>query len=309
MATHEPDGEMSWQSRLLAGFLRVAIRSVVGGTTDILALRRRLLRVDRLFPDTRGAFRRTPVKLEEITGSWYSVPESREDRVILYLHGGGFFMPLMRLQLPFLQGLCVATRARAFVPDYRLVPEHPFPTATQDCHAAYRHLLMEGCDPRRMMFVGDSAGGNLTLTTLMQARDASEPLPACAALLSPTTDLTLSGDSFKTNAGRDASFPATMAAQHLRAYVPRESVQARHPLASPLFGDFSELPPLLIQAGSHELLTDDSVRAARIAGDHGVDVDLQIWPRMQHIFQMYQWVPEARRALADIADFGEARWR
>jgi acetyl esterase/lipase len=298
---------MSWQSRFLSFYLRSTVRSVFGRTRDIRTLRARLLKVDRLFPGTKGVLERELVEFEDFSGEWFRVPESREDRVILYLHGGAFCLPLLKLQLPFLQRLCRLTRARAFVPHYRLVPEHPFPAAPRDCYAAYQYLVSDGCDPKRLTILGDSAGGTLTLTTLMQARDAADPLPACAAMLSPATDLTLSGASFRSNERRDASFPAETVARHLAAYVPLDSAQARDPLASPLFGDYRGLPPLLFQVGSYELIADDSVRTARKAEEHGVEVDLQVWSRMQHVFQMHQWLPEAQQALAAIVAFSDAR--
>ncbi|SAL27386.1 alpha/beta hydrolase domain-containing protein [Caballeronia peredens] len=235
------------------------------------------------------------------SGEWL-VPETRPRATIFYLHGGGYYFGSPRSHRAITFGLASRAQAAVFSLDYRLAPEHRFPAALDDSIAAYRRLLADGIDAHSIVIAGDSAGGGLALATLLALRDAGDPLPAAAVLFSPWTDLTCSGASMQTNEGRDPMFHAAVfprvAAQYLGA------ADARNPYASPLFGEFDGLPPLLIQAGDTELLLDDSTRVAEKARAAGVAVELQIWSGVPHIFQIWApFMPEASEALTRAAAF------
>ncbi|GJH23294.1 alpha/beta hydrolase [Caballeronia novacaledonica] len=234
-------------------------------------------------------------------GEWLT-PPTNPRATILYLHGGGYYFCSPRSHRAITFGLATRSNASVFSLDYRLAPEHRFPAALDDSVAAYRRLLGDGVPAQSIAIAGDSAGGGLALATLLALRDADDPLPAAAVLFSPWTDLTCSGESMRTNDGHDPMYHASVfplvAAQYLGA------ADARNPYASPVFGEFEGLPPLLIQVGDTELLLDDSTRIATKARAAGVRVELEIWRNVPHIFQIWApFMPEARDALARAAAF------
>jgi acetyl esterase/lipase len=184
--------------------------------------------------------------------------------------------------------------------DYRLAPEHPFPAALEDCLAAYRWLLGTGISPLDIVIAGDSAGGNLTLTTLLSLRDAGDPLPAAAVCIAPMTDLEGTGESFRTK--DDPALTAEFALKVARHYAGDHDL--RLPLLSPYHGDLRGLPPLLIQVGGDEILLSDATRLADDARAAGVEVHLAVWPKMWHVWHVFApSLPEARRAIDDIGAF------
>jgi len=241
------------------------------------------------------------VSANGVNCEWFAAPVDDEQRVVLYLHGGGFMTHLPSAYRVFARRLSGALNARVLLPDYRLAPEHPFPAATDDCLEVYRWILAQGIDPKRIIIAGDSAGGNLSLVTAMRIRDAGLPAPGCVVMLSPTTDLTGASASLKYNRHRDPML-VPEALEFVRGtYAP--TTQPTHPWLSPIQDSFERLPPLLFHAGSTELLVDDSIRAADKAHWAGVPVELEIWPGMPHVFQMMGVLPEARAAIARIARF------
>jgi acetyl esterase/lipase len=231
---------------------------------------------------------------------WFGAPELAEQRgTLLYLHGGAWVLHLPSLYQRFAAELSVATGLRVLLVDYRLAPENPYPAATDDCVAVYRALVESGLAPAAV--AGDSAGGSLTLVTLMRARDAGLPMPACAVLLSPSTDLTLSGASARYNAEADPMFSSASGDLLPALYCPG---QARlHPWLSPLFGQWNGLPALYFIAASTEMLLDDSIRAQDRAVHAGVDARIDVWPEVPHVFPLFSFLPEARQAVAQIVEF------
>ncbi|GLU32973.1 alpha/beta hydrolase [Trinickia caryophylli] len=221
---------------------------------------------------------------------------------VLYLHGGGYYFCSPKSHRSLVFQLAVLTGARTFSLAYRLAPEHPFPAALDDALAAYRHLIASGAPPGSVVIAGDSAGGGLALATLVALRDAGDPLPAAALLFSPWTDLAATGATLATNDGADPMFRGAAVARAARFYV--GGADPRHPYVSPLYADFTGLPPLLIEAGASEVLLDDARRAAARAHAAGVEVDFRIWPKMPHVWQIFApFVPEARRSLERAAAF------
>jgi epsilon-lactone hydrolase len=234
-----------------------------------------------------------------VPAMWLIPEGGAEDRAIQYVHGGGYVLGSMHLYRNLCGHLATQAGCRVLDVDYRLAPEHPHPAAVQDSTTAYRWLLDQGFQPEHLAISGDSAGGGLTMATLVAVRDAGAPLPAAAAPISPWVDLEGVGGSMATNAELDLIVQAAglrdMAALFLDGGDPHD------PLAAPLHADLSGLPPLYIQVGGHETLLDDSLRLAERARAAGVEVELEVFDEMQHVFQVYCGnVPEATDAVAKI---------
>jgi acetyl esterase/lipase len=237
-----------------------------------------------------------------VKADWFTTPESEDDRVILYLHGGGYSFGSPTSHRGMISRLAKAARARVLALDYRLAPEHPFPAAVEDSTAAYRWLLAQGYRPIKIAISGDSAGGGLTFATLVALRDARVPLPAAAVPISPWVDLEATGESMKTRAAVDPMVQkdgiSGIAAQYLGATDPR------NPLAAPLYADLKGLPPLLIHVGDCETLLSDATRIAENAKQAGVKVDLKVYPEMIHVWHMFADIlPESRQAIEEIGAF------
>ena len=226
----------------------------------------------RLLPMAEGMLA-SPVDAYGVPSEWIDIRDTRSDRVFLYLHGGGYFIGSCQSHRGFVSHIAKACRCRVLLPEYRLAPEHPFPAGLLDARAAYRFLLAQGYSPDCIIVGGESSGGGLTLALLQTLRDEGMPMPAGAVLLSPWTDLLGTGDSLHTRARQDPWLrPAGIP---LLANRYRGTAATNHPLVSPLFGDLSGLPPMLIHAGNDEILLDDSTRLESKARSAGVDVSLK----------------------------------
>jgi monoterpene epsilon-lactone hydrolase len=241
-----------------------------------------------------------------VKADWFTTPESENDRVILYLHGGGYIFGSPTSHRGIISRLAKAARARVLALDYRLAPEHPFPAAVEDSTAAYRWLLEQGYKPSKIALAGDSAGGGLTIATLVALREAKTPLPAAAVPISPWVDLEGTGESMKTRAAVDPMVQkegiAGIAAQYLGQTDPK------NPLAAPLYADLKGLPPLLIHVGDAETLLSDATRIAEKAKQAGVKVDLKIYPEMIHVWHLFADIlPEAQQAIEEIGGFVRLR--
>lgn len=223
--------------------------------------------------------------------------------VLLYLHGGGFIGCSPETHRPLVASLVRRLQGEAFVPAYRLAPEHPHPAALHDAMAAYRHLVHDrGIAPSRIVITGDSAGGGLALALVMALRDDGEPLPAGVAMFSPWTDLAGTGPSLDENSDRCAMFAGETIRRASHFYL--GDMDPMHPLVSPLFGDFGGLPPLLLHASQDEVLRDDATRVADRARQAGVPVTLRLWRHVPHVWQFFAAVlPEARESLHDAVAF------
>ena len=296
----------SLRSQALNAFLRVTLGRPLTDDDDVIALRRHYEKLDARQFRVAPPLERSPTLTGGVPGEWVQAPESRVERVLLYLHGGSFAYRFPNAHASLAGRLARPLRARVLLPDYRLAPEHPFPAAVEDCHAAYRGLLAQGVDPRNIVLAGDTAGGNLALVTMLRARAAGEPLPACAVLLSPALDCTLGSPSMAEFDGRDPMIRLASLLVLRRLYVPSPH-QYTEPEVSPLFADFRGFPPLLFQAGTTELLRDEATRAADRAFAAGVDVELELWPGVAHVFQLAGFLPEARRAVDHIVRFVRMR--
>ena len=237
-----------------------------------------------------------------VNAEWITAPGSVADRAVLYLHGGGYVTGSLRTHRDLMGRICRAAQARVLGLDYRLAPEHPFPAAVDDALAGYRFLLGQGLSPKRIVLAGDSAGGGLALATLVAARDGSLALPAAAVCLSPWTDLEGTGESMKTRMHLDPI--GSPEGIRLLAQFYLAGKDPRTPLAAPLHANLKGFPPLLIQVGDHEVLLDDSTRLADRARDAGVQVKVEIWPEMIHVWQLFaSFLPEGQQAIAGIGKF------
>jgi acetyl esterase/lipase len=282
------------------------LRTRITPDTDIAALRRQFAKLDARHVSLDRGVERAPADCDGVPAEWITVPESRPERVLFYLRGGSFAFRFANAHAALIARLCRKLHARALVPDYRLAPEHPWPAAPDDCHAAYRHLLGSGYRAPDVVVAGDSAGANLALVTLQRARRAGAPMPACTALLSPALDCTMQSPSMARFDGLDPMLRLSALLVLRKHYVPSPELYM-HPDVSPLFGDFAGLPPLLLQAGSTEMLRDEAIRAAEKANAAGVDVELEIWPEAPHVFQIADFLPESSIALAHITRFVRMR--
>lgn len=244
----------------------------------------------------------TPVDVQGIPAEWVEVPGVRPGRAILYLHGGSYIFGSINTHREMASRLARAAGARVLVLDYRLAPEHPYPTAVGDALTACDYLVDHGTDPADLVIAGDSAGGGLALATLLSLRDAGSNLPAAAACLCPWTDLAGTGQSMITNAGGDPMIEPGRLMEQAQVYLAGASPHT--PLASPLYADLTGLPPLLIQVGSTEILLDDATRLAERARAAGVSVELEVWPGMIHCWQAFAWMlPKGQQAIDHIGQF------
>ena len=247
------------------------------------------------------------VDADGVPAEWVAPPGVSPGRVLLYFHGGAYQIGSpanLRHLVALLSG---AAGARALSVDYRLAPEHPFPAAIEDALAAYRWLLASGVDPALIAVAGDSAGGGLALGALVALRDAGDPMPAGAVMLSPWTDLALTGDSLRTRAAVEVMVKPEGLPEDVALYL--AGADPRHPYASPLYADLRGLPPLLIQVGDAEVILDDSTRLAARASEAGVEVSLEIWDDMPHVFPAFAGLlPEADQAIERVGSWLDRRW-
>lgn len=220
-----------------------------------------------------------------ISGEWLTPAGGDTHSVILYLHGGGYLLGSVDSHRALLERLAKASGRRVLAINYRLAPEAPFPAPVEDACAAYRWLLAQGIAAKRIAISGDSAGGGLVLATLLALRDAGDAMPGCAVPISPWTDMEGSGASMETRAAVDPMVQKGPLVEMAGAYL--QGADSRNPLASPLYGDFKGLPPLLIQVGDAETLLDDTTRIVPKLKAAGVDVTMEVWPDMIHVWHLF----------------------
>jgi epsilon-lactone hydrolase len=241
-----------------------------------------------------------------VGGIEVTIPGNESERVILYFHGGVYVIGSAATSVPLVGSLVRRTGVNAITLDYRLAPEYPYPAAVEDARAAYQGLLAQGMDPGQIVLAGDSAGGGLVVATLLAAREAGLPMPSCAFLMSPYADLTLSGATLTERQSLDPIL--TEGGLRVRAPEYVAGADAADPLISPIFGDLSGLPPLLIEVGSHEILLSDALRLAARAATSDVAVTLDVTPGVPHVFQGYAGLlDEAGAALDRASDFVQAQ--
>jgi epsilon-lactone hydrolase len=287
----------SFRALAMRFFVRNAIRPwLLSG--DLEAQRRHFARLRD--PRARVRARVEKIQIDGRPAEWLTPEGADEERVLYYIHGGAFIACSPSTHRESVARIARAAGMRALLIDYRLAPEHPFPAALEDSVAGYRFLLASGVRPENIVIGGDSAGGALTLGTLLKLRAAGEAMPRAAVCLSPVTDATWSGDSWKTRLDDEALLSVPFCRKALEMYL--QDHDRSDPLASPLFADLHGLPPIALHVGTHEFLLDDSVRLAKRAQEQGVFASLRVWDGMWHVFHMFD-VPEAHACVREIAAF------
>lgn len=221
------------------------------------------------------------------------------DAIILYLHGGAYAVGSPHVHREFLSRLAKACRVKVVAIDYRLAPEHPFPAALEDTKTAYRWLVSRGHDPSTIVIAGDSAGGGLAIATLVSLRDEGNPLPACAVCISPWVNLATANETLDQH--HDPILNAEILAHFAHAYAGQ--IDTHYPLISPIFADLKGLPPMLIHAGTNEILRDQITQFYEKARLAGVEVELELWEDLFHVFQMVPILPETKQSLKRVAEF------
>ncbi len=293
----------SWQSYLLDPCLRFAVKRNLKKITSPEAARSAF---EKMAPPLPKGTAQRPGVVGGVPGEWVSADgPALPSATMLYLHGGGYIACSSITHRP-ITGNFAKRGFTVFAPNYRLAPEHVFPAALDDALAVYKALLAGGAAPGRLVLAGDSAGGGLVLATLLATKSAELPMPAAALLFSPWTDLAATGESLRFNLKRDPMLQGDRVAEVAGLYTGNED--PKNPLVSPLYGDLAGLPPLCIQVGEGEVLLDDSRRLAERAKAAGVKVELKIWRKMPHVWQLFQnLLPEARASLTEAGDFAKAQ--
>jgi monoterpene epsilon-lactone hydrolase len=271
-----------------------------GEDIDVARLRNRTDRMAGRLPAHREVSV-SQVDVEGVPSEWLIPEDTPDDRALLYLHGGAWFLGSTNLYRSFVSNLAYWCHTKALVINYRLAPEHPFPAGLEDCITAFNSLVSSGIPPDKIVVAGDSAGGNLSLALLVALRDRGYPLPGAAVAISPATDLTGSGESHQNCADVDPVLGGQQGNNIIQWYAGEHKLD--HPWISPLFADLHGLPPILLHVGEHEILLDDSTRFAERARNCGVDATLVVWPEMFHVFQIFSFIPEAKKANRQISEF------
>jgi acetyl esterase/lipase len=289
--------QASWQAHVADALIRFQFKRRFRRAKSI-AEARRIMEGGSLAIPAGVTFE--PGTVGGVPGEWARAARVSATRTLLYLHGGGYIACTPKTYRP-ITGAYAKQGFDVFTPDYRLAPEHMFPAALQDAEAAWHGLVALGHAPSSLTVSGDSAGGGLTLALLVSLRDKGDTLPAAAALFCPWTDLAATGASVVSNVSRDAMLWGPGLSDFGKHYL--GDTDPKTPLASPLYANLAGLPPLLIHVGSREILLDDSVRLAERARAAGVPVELRIWPVVPHVWQLVQFVPEARESMKIAATF------
>lgn len=239
--------------------------------------------------------------LEEMGAEWIIPENPVENKVLLYIHGGGFISGSCLTHRMHVAKFARECRLRSLVFDYRLAPEHPFPAAVDDCVTAFEWLLNQGYNPDNIIVGGESAGATLTLSLLLALKEKNAPLPKAAFSISPVTDLSCSAKSFEYNAKHDVA-PMGSWTVWTNMYIAGSDI--KNPLLSPQFGNYKGIPPLYFCIGTHEIHFDDCVNVARNAEQSGVDVTIKKWENMVHAFPLLTPLfPEAKKAFEEICAF------
>ena len=284
------------------------VRALLGGKPRPIGWDERRARMDEVCaidgPPPGVTFQ--PLTVADRQAEWSFAADARPDRAVLFLHGGGYCSGSLVSHRRMAGGIARAARARTLALGFRLAPEHPYPAALEDALVAWDWLRGQGFAAQHIALAGDSAGGGLSLAVMLSLRARGEALPGCAWLVSPWTDLTMSGESLVDRDTVDplihAGYLGDLAAAYLGGHDPHD------PSVSPLFADLTGLPPLMISVGSDETLLDDSLRLARAAAVAHVDVALHVYPRMIHAFPLWEArLAEGRAALAEAGAFVE-KW-
>ena len=291
----------SWQIALSARLARFIKPRVTATTVELTDLRRQYDYMTERYGALSSDAIIERAQLGPVKGEWLRVDETQPQRLVLYLHGGGYISGSPETHRPLIARLCKAAGAAALSLAYRLAPEFPFPAGLRDSMDAYRFLVNKGFPPQSIVLAGDGSGGGLAFATLLAIRNAGLPMPAGCVAMSPWADLTLSGWSMLQNTRNDVVQSWEMLFVSARQYL--KGANPADAYASPIFGSFRDFPPIMVHAGSLELLRDDAARIGEKAAEASVPVSVEIYDGMHHVFQAYPYAPEAKVSLARLGQF------
>lgn len=284
----------SLRARILSTLMKLLVRNIWIKQPSIEDVRKRLHVLDGLFARQPRGISIDAVDADGVACHWLQQYASEPDCTLMYIHGGGFSLHLPRLYTKFTAELASRLNARVLMVDYRLSPEHPFPAGPEDCLNAYRWLLkQEGVSNERLAIAGDSAGANLTLVTLLQAKQNNLPLPAAAWAFSPAVDCDWSRQNLKELQHLDPMF-SEQATEFMEPYFADNDRDDYR--ISPIFGDLRGLPPLLLETGEKEIFREHPAKFAHKARAEKVVVQDNVWSGMMHVFQLFSFLPEAKLA-------------
>lgn len=284
--------------------MMLALSGRISATSDVAAMREHRNDDRYAKPENPPGATLDHVDANGVPADWICAPGVSPDRAVLYLHGGGFIMPVSNGHRRFSVTLSRKLDSCVLLPNYRTAPEHPFPAPVEDTVHAYQYLRQQGIAARRIVMLGDSCGGTFTLSAALMLRDLGEELPAALVSLSGGFDITVSGPTHRTKAHSDAVLGADDVRFSADSYTDGGRIDPRDPLVSPLFADVRGLPPTLLIAGTQEVLASDSVRMADHLRDGGVPVRLEMFPGMPHDFPVIvEEIMEADLALRHISTF------
>ena len=294
---------ISWQAKALNLFLKQTVKRSIESTPDVVKLRLKMKVLDKFVfgssPDISEAKTvRAGIACDEL-----KLKDRKAEKILLYLHGGAFVFKTPAVHSSFVARLVEPLNLHAIIPDYPLAPEHPYPAALDCCFAIYQDLLAEGVAADNVIIAGDSAGGNLVLALLLRAKAAGLAMPNRCILLSPAADMTQSGMSSVENRYNDALFSLEVMLHYRNMYLSGDDSDLHNVAISPLFGDFSGFPPVMVHVGSTELMRDDSTRLVAFMQHEGVKAELQIWHQMPHVFPLFEQLPESKVAVQQMIDF------
>lgn len=297
---------MSWQAMLFNSLLKVLIKPVVSRTVikpHVLSISRQLLNFHGNKLKKPPYVHYQAVDVNNIAGEWVSAGASvNPAQVILYLHGGGFVVGSSMAYRDFTWRLSEAACAKVLIIDYRLAPEHTYPAALEDALTAYHWLLSQGYSSRQIIIAGDSAGGNLTLATAITLKEQGVDMPCALVCISPWNDLSVLGKSVRLHAQQDPMIPAHRLIAIGKNYVGNQD--PKNPKISPVYADYTDLPPLSVHVGSTEVLYDDSMRIVEKARAAGILVSFKVWNGLPHAFPIFARVlPEGKAAIIEIGRF------
>lgn len=295
----------SKSARLVRSITSAYVRRIDVVNVDVQKVRRLWNRLGKFLMTAIGV----KIKKDRINGlyaEWLVPKHCTHGKLILYLHGGAYIVGGCYMHRQMVSHLARAANVKVLLPEYRLAPEHKYPAGLEDAIGIYRKLLSDGWRASDIMLAGDSAGGGLSVATLLALRDAGDELPAGAVLMSPFLDVTASGDTMQTRAAQDPWFDPEHVPVIADYYCAPH--QRRDAYVSPVFADVDGLPPIYIQVGDDEILLSDSTRFAEKLRQAGCEVELEIWPDMWHVFQFFvNKMPESGRAIKKIGAYVQQR--
>lgn len=291
----------------MALFPRTSRAARFGPHSSIAELRAAYEAIFARFGDPPDGVTFEPAEVGVVKGEWVQTPRAVRGRLVIYFHGGGFIAGSPQTHRALVAKLCLQAQAHGLSVAYRLAPEYPFPAPVRDGVDVYRNLLRGGLSPDSIVLAGDGAGGGLAFATLLAIRNGNLPMPAAIVAMSPWADLSLSGMSIMSNAEQDEHLSWELLFLSARNYLKKHNPSDVY--ASPAFANLKDFPPVMVHAGSKEILRDDASKLGDRAAEANVKVNIEIYDGMQHLFQMTPGLKEARISLERLGQFIHARTR